>query len=195
MILNEMEQIATASLPVVEFSEHLRLGSGFADDGSEDAVLQNYLRAALAAVEAQTGKAIFERLFQVNLNAWRGNEQGLPIAPIADIVSMNLVDQDGGSVLVDGAKYRLVRDAHRPCVAGAHGALPAIPNGGHAEVVLRAGFAPDWSGLPENLRLSVLMLAANFFEDRHGLSSASALPVGVANLLAQFRPFRLGGRA
>ena len=49
MILTEVSAPPAAALPVRAFAEHLKLGTGFADDGSQDAVLELYVRAAMAA--------------------------------------------------------------------------------------------------------------------------------------------------
>ncbi len=43
--------------------EHLRLGTGFGEDGLQDPVLAGFLRAALAAIEGRTGKALIARDF------------------------------------------------------------------------------------------------------------------------------------
>ena len=61
MILTEVSAPPAAAVPVRAFAEHLRLGTGFADDGSEDAVLELYLRAAMAAIEARLGRALLAR--------------------------------------------------------------------------------------------------------------------------------------
>lgn len=63
MMLNEETTVPDAALPVEEFKAHLRLGSGFGNDTVQDAVLVSFLRAAIAAVEVRTGKALIERDF------------------------------------------------------------------------------------------------------------------------------------
>lgn len=195
MILTELEVVASETLPVAKFSDHLRLGSGFADDGSEDAVLENYLRAALAAIEAQTGKAVLERRFLLSLNAWRqGDWQGLPLAPVSAVEAVAIVAETGEATTVDASLYRLQSDGHRPRLCSVAAALPTIPSGARAEITLRAGYANDWVGLPPDLAQAVLMLAASYFEHRHGLlSQGHNLPGGVAALLERYRPIRLGG--
>ena len=52
MNLIELTTIPSAEIPVRAFADHLKLGSGFADDGSQDDLLEGYLRAAMAAIEA-----------------------------------------------------------------------------------------------------------------------------------------------
>ena len=63
MMLIEESQLPEAALPVAALRRHLRLGTGFAEDDLQDAVLGSFLRAALAAIEARTGKALMARGF------------------------------------------------------------------------------------------------------------------------------------
>ena len=58
MMLVEQTTVPTAALPVAEFKDHLRLGTGFADDGVQDDVLEAYLRAAIATIEARTSLSL-----------------------------------------------------------------------------------------------------------------------------------------
>jgi len=71
MMLIEETVIADANLPLEEFKAHLRLGTGFSDDGTQDQILLSFLRASLSAVEARTGKALFERGFLWSLSLKR----------------------------------------------------------------------------------------------------------------------------
>ena len=58
MMLIEETAPAAEALPVAALREHLRLGTGFeiADDTAEDMALAGFLRAAIATIEARTGK-------------------------------------------------------------------------------------------------------------------------------------------
>ena len=49
-MLVEQTTAPAAALPVADFRDHLRLGTGFADEGAEDSLLETFLRAAIAAV-------------------------------------------------------------------------------------------------------------------------------------------------
>ncbi|MEY2961928.1 MAG: hypothetical protein RLZ60_1758, partial [Pseudomonadota bacterium] len=71
MMLVEQTTVPLAALPVAEFKGHLRLGSGFADDGLQDGVLVAALRAAIAAIEARTGKILIQRDFSWTVYRWR----------------------------------------------------------------------------------------------------------------------------
>lgn len=77
MMLIEDTAVGTEALPLAVFKEHLRLGTGFADDGLQDSLLESFLRSGMAAIEARTGKALIERRFSWTVSRWRGAaEQG-----------------------------------------------------------------------------------------------------------------------
>lgn len=68
MMLSEESPVLETALPVQALKDHLRLGSGFSDDDVQDGVLMMHLRAALAVIEARTGKAILARQFRLRLD-------------------------------------------------------------------------------------------------------------------------------
>lgn len=197
MMLTEETPVPQAALPVEELKDHLRMGSGFADGAMQDGLIESHLRAALAAIEGRIGKMLFRRRFLWVLECWRDDEQALPVAPVAGIVSVTLVDTAGGEVLVPATAYRLIPDLHRPRLAGKGTALPSIPGDGLAKVVFDAGFGPAWTDVPVDLRQAVLLLAGEFYEHRHDDGAqAAGLPFGVVTLIERWRTVRIlgGGR-
>ena len=128
MMLTEETPVPSLALPVEEMKDHLRMGSGFADDGLQDGLIETYLRAAMAAIEGRTGKILFQRRFLWELECWREDEQALPVAPVSGIVSLTLVDAARGEVVAASTSYRLVKDLHRPRLVGRGTALPTIPS-------------------------------------------------------------------
>lgn len=197
MLLTEETPVPSAALPVEEMKDHLRLGSGFADDALQDGLIESHLRAAMAAIEGRIGKMLFRRRFQWVLEAWREDEQALPVAPVTGIVSVTLVDVAGGTVVVPASSYRLITDLHRPRLAGKGTALPSIPNDGTVRIVFDAGFGPAWTDLPVDLRQAVLLLAGEYYEHRHDdAAQVAGLPFGVVTLIERWRTVRIlgGGR-
>ncbi len=94
MMLVEQTTVPTEALPVAQFKDHLRLGTGFADDGVQDNVLESYLRAAMAAIEARTGKILITRSFTWTLTAWRDlSTQALPVGPVSAITQLTITDR------------------------------------------------------------------------------------------------------
>jgi uncharacterized phiE125 gp8 family phage protein len=194
MMLTEVTPVPSLALPVEEMKDHLRLGSGFADDGLQDGLIETYLRAAMAAIEGRIGKMLFQRRFLWVLECWRDDEQALPVAPVTGIVSVTLVDAAGGTVVVRAASYRLIPDLHRPRLAGKGTSLPVIPSEGSVKVLFDAGFGAAWTDIPVDLRQAVLLLAGEFYEHRHDDGTQVAgLPFGVVTLIERWRTVRILG--
>lgn len=197
MMLNEETAVPSAALPVAEFRDHLRLGTGFADLGAEDAALEGYLRAALAAIEGRTSKVLLARDFLLELEHWRGEGgQPLPLAPVSALRVLRMRDREGNPTVIDPARYRLVRDMSRPRLEAVAGLLPGIPVGGVAEIAFTAGFGLGWADLPVDLAQAVFLLAAQYYETRHegAAQGGAAMPFGAMALIARWRTVRsIGG--
>lgn len=195
MMLVEQTTVSSAVLPVAEFKDHLRLGTGFADDGVQDGVLETYVRAAIAAIEARTGKALITRSFAWTLTAWRDlAAQVLPIAPVNAITALKIIDRLGAETVIDTAKYRLEPDTHRPRMIATSLVLPSIPVAGSAVIEFDAGYGAAWGDIPADLAHAVMLLAAHFYENRaEGTKDVAEMPNGVASLLERYRNVRLFG--
>ncbi|MCR9126078.1 MAG: hypothetical protein NXH82_08110 [Rhodobacteraceae bacterium] len=198
MMLIEDNTVPDAALPMEAFRAHLRLGTGFGVDTLQDDVLAGFLRASLASIENRTGKILLQRGFTLRLNAWRDPAgQPLPVAPVFGIDSVTLMPAVGAGTAVDPAAYRLEQDAQCPVLRPAGMVLPEIPNGGAVQIAMTAGFAPDWAGLPADLRQAAMLLGAHFYEYRNETTlSTGCAPFGVTSLIERYRPIRLfAGRA
>ena len=196
MMLTEVSGVALGALPVQGLKDHLRLGTGFADGAMQDGLVESYLRAALAAIEGRTGKAILQRRFKLVLEQWRSaEEQALPVAPVVAIASVTLVAADGSSTVVQPAAYRLAADFQRPKLVAVGYLLPNVPTDGRVEIVFDAGFGAVWAEVPADLQQAVLLLAAQYYEQRNDFTGAVAgLPQPVQALIERWRTVRvLGG--
>jgi uncharacterized phiE125 gp8 family phage protein len=195
MNLVELTEVPDEALPVTLLREHLRLGTGFPDDSLQDTLLAGFLRAALAAIEGRTGKALLSRSFALTLTAWRNSErQPLPIAPISVLISVTLAGPSGTETAIPLSTLRLEPDAMRPALVALGGSLPPIPQDGSARVAFTAGYGPAWSDLPADLAQAVLMLAAHYYEYRAEVAlDGGCMPFGVTALIERYRPLRLSG--
>jgi len=193
MMLVEETQVPQAVLPVADFKSHLRLGSGFAEDSVQDAVLESIRRAAMAAVEARTGKVLIEREYSWTLSHWRdASGQGLPVAPVSAISQVVLVDRTGDETTLDAGRYALRADMQRPRLCPVSGMLPTVQTGGSIRIGFLAGYGPEWSDLPSDLAQAVMMLAAHYYEYRHETAlSGRCMPFGVTSLLERYRNVRV----
>ena len=197
MMLIELTPVPQEALPVAGFKAHLRLGSGFADDALEDAVLETYLRAALAAIEARTGKVLIEREFAWTLGRWRdADRQPLPMAPVSALIRLVRIDRVGTETEIDLAGVALAPDSQRPAIVALGAALPTLSTGMQMRIEVLAGYGPDWGDLPADLAQAVMLLAAHYYEYRHS-PALGGLPHSVAALIERYRTVRLmmGGPA
>ncbi|MEJ6391826.1 hypothetical protein V8J82_01080 [Gymnodinialimonas sp. 2305UL16-5] len=194
MIMVELTPVPSAVLPVSDLADHLRLASGFADDGSQNARLEQCLRAAMAAIEARIGKALFQRRFALTLtHGWKAlSGHGLPVAPVASIDGVRLIDGRGAETVLDPSSYGLRRDTHRPQIIATAAALPSPVQGGSIEIEVTAGFSADWIGIPADLREAMLSLASEYYDQDQG--GSSMIPSHIAALIAPHRQMRLGGQ-
>lgn len=196
MLLTEQTTVLTSALPVQGLKDHLRLGSGFADSGMQDGLIEAYLRSALAAIEGRIGKVLLARRFMLTLEDWRcGSEQALPVAPVAAVVSVTLYTVTGVATLIAADRYRLVQDTHRPRLAASGYLLPMVPTEGRIEVVFDAGFGAVWTAVPPDLQQAVYLLAAHYYEHRNEFAEVPpGLPYPVQALIERWRIVRvLGG--
>ncbi len=193
MLLKEAAPAAPNPIPLAEFAAHLRLGHGFVDDGSEDALLELYLRHAMAVVEARTSQALVTRPYLLQVAGWnRHGHLVLPLGPVAAIDRIRFV-RAGATVELSPAEWALEPGrARQRLTAPDGGALRPVPHGALAELEFIAGHAPVWAEVPGDLRQAVLMLAAHYYENRHGeLGEDAALPAAVGAILAPHRTARL----
>lgn len=195
MYLTELTAVPEPALPVAALKDHLRLGRGFSDDDVQDALLAQYLRAALAAIEARTGKVLLARGFRWRLTRWRdAAAQALPLAPVQALDALRLIDGAGVETVVDPARYRLEPDTHRPRLRPVAALLPTIPARGAAELDFTAGFGAGWSDVPADLAQAVLLLGAEYHDRRLATDAGTpAMPFGVLALIERWRTIRLIG--
>jgi uncharacterized phiE125 gp8 family phage protein len=194
MMLVEETQVPEAALPVAELKQHLRLGSGFAEDDVQDPVLKSFLRAALAAIEARTGKALIQRSFVVTVDRWReATGQFLPVTPVQSVTDVSIIDQFGVEAELDSSAYRLKKDVFHPEVKPAGHCLPGIPLGGSAEIRFQAGYGLAFGDMPADLQQAVLLLASLYYEYRDETARGQGcMPFGGTSLIARYRPVRMG---
>lgn len=199
MLLREEAVVAAVDmLPVENLRAHLRLASGFGevDDGAEAIALAGFLRAAIASVEARTGKVLLRRRFVMRLDDWRDRMgQALPLAPVISVEGIWIEDPQEQAVEIPRAAWRLLPDNDRPVIRPAGVMLPHVPRLGSVVIRFTAGFGATWQDVPADLAQAVLMLAAQFYEDRGMTDRAAGLPFGVSALIERWRTVRtLAGR-
>ena len=193
-MLSEETVVPVSALPVQALKDHLRLGTGFSDDGLQDALIQGYIRAAIAAIEGRIGKVLILRRFRWILERWRwSDQQTLPVAPVSDN-RVGGADQCGRRIQPGRpCRYRLVEDMHRPRLQSAGTALPSIRRrAGGDTVQCRVG--PAWGNVPADLQQAVMLARRRVSRTSPRVRDAgSALPFGILALIERWRTVRIIG--
>ena len=193
MLLKELSPAATNPVPLRELAAHLRLSHGFTDDGSEDSLLELYLRNATAVVERRTSQALISRPYLLQVASWdRHGNLNLPIGPVNTIDSIKFVSP-GSTILLDPEDWQLEPGVTRQRITGTDcGPLWPLPRGAVAEFEFVAGYGESWNDVPDDLRQAVLLLAAHYYENRFGeVETDGGVPFGVLSIVEQHRPVRI----
>ncbi len=147
MTLTEETPVPQAALPVEAFKAHLRLGTGFAEAQVQDAVLESFLRAALAAIEARTGKILIWRDFSWRLVRLQSGEgQALPVAPVVSLDAVTLIDREVCEAPVPLSRLRLEPDDQRPFLRPHGGRCRAFPRAVRCACALWRAWLPIGAG-------------------------------------------------
>lgn len=195
MLLKEVMPATRTPVPLREFGAHLRLSHGFNDDGSEDGLLELYLRNATAMIERKTSLAMINRVCVLQVPCWnRDGNMMMPIGPVTMIDSIQF-KSPSSTVDLDLSDWALQPGTVRQKLTGSLGAaLWPIPRGSIAELRFTAGFGATWNDVPPDLRQAVITLAAHLYEHRFGELAGSEtgdMPVGVLATIERHRPIRL----
>lgn len=195
MILTELSAIAAEDLPIAVVKEHLRIGTGFAEDTLQDDLIEAYLRSAIATIEGRIGLVLIPRVFSWQLTSWRHDDkQGLPVRPVTAVNSVTIFDRAGAPTEVSENVFDFRPDAISPALIAQGSQLPPVPEGGSVEILFEAGYGPTWEAVPSDLAQAVILLTSSFYENRSGAGTSSAsLPMTVLALLERHRPLRLFG--
>lgn len=197
MILTELNSVPSATLPIARLADHLRLGTEFAETSLQNDLLEVYLRAAISAIEGKTGRVILQRSFLWQLTGWRYSDaQILPVRPVASITALRTYSRSGAVTEHSPDTYDFIPDSQAPAVRAVGSQLPPVSDGGSVEIEFIAGHGASWEEVPNDLAQAVIILGAQFYENRTGAPDPTGvLPMAVLSLIERYRPIRLFGGA
>lgn len=180
-----------AALPVTleQVKAHLRVET--ADD---DNYIAELMAAAVAHVEAETGRALIAQTWRLYRDEWPCDGLvELAVSPVRAIAEIRVYDAAGAPATLAAGKWKLdpVSDPARLLLLEPASPGEAI-NG--IEIDVEAGFGDTGPDVPDTLRRAILVLVAHWYEFRGAANDAAAMasvPVGFARLIAPFRRPRL----
>ncbi|MBD8893498.1 head-tail connector protein [Roseibium litorale] len=170
---------------LTEMKAHLRLTGTV-----EDAFLEQLIASARAQVEQETRRALITQSWRLYLDGWPlGRVVQLPVAPVQGISQILVFDEDGVPHALSEGDWRLDKSTSPARIRVKPGA--GLPSSAvmSIEIDFTAGYGTAASDVPADLRQSVRLLAAHWFEYREAgteLAMAS-MPHGLDRLLAANR--------
>ena len=163
------------------------------EEESEKTYVETLVSAATSWLDGPTGwlgRSIGVQVLETRWSSWSDMEEGLPYPPELEIVSISYVDPEGATQTWPISEPVLWDDL--PPLRGEAGDL---------KIRYRAGYGardPDdvtkWiSSPPPALKVAVMMLAAQWYENREAVSvgaSVEKLPFAVEALVQPYRVYR-----
>ena len=161
------------------------------DGTEEDALVVALIAAARAAIEAETRRVLTMQGWRLTLDAWPDGPLMLPLAPVSAVTALTVAAGDGAPQTVDAALYETALAGDAPRLLAKPGMSlpqPATRLDGIA-IDFTAGYGAA-GDVPPPLKQALLLLLAQWFEDREA-AAARGLPPMVVALLAPWRRVRL----
>ena len=171
---------------LAELRAHLHI------DTQNDLLLNSLISSARLFIEAETGVRMLSQRWRLLLNEWPHKIIELPVWPIIEVLHVKLLGSP--SKLVNDAAYEL-ESAARPAVLMVDdAALPTPLRDRYGiELEVLAGFGTSSDNLPEDLKLSVMLLAAYWFDldDWSPYRTAPTVPPHVQDMINRHRLARI----
>jgi len=193
MALKQIEPPALEPVSLDEAKLYLRV-----DNTAEDDAISLLIAASRGLFERETGLILLRQSWQLTLDKWPVRSADshrrvyLPLRPILGVASV-VVSVGGVAVNVPDTDYHLDADASPPRLTEQAAGLwpkPDVPAAG-ITIDFDAGFGDAVETVPAPLRLAVLKLVAEAYENRGVVEPGAALTPGVIDLLGPFREARL----
>ncbi|MHA7873527.1 MAG: head-tail connector protein [Hyphococcus sp.] len=186
MSLTLLSPPAVDAVSLAEMKAHLRLTSA-----DEDALVTAALMSAARAVEARGRLALTPQQWRLALDAVPAETVFLPLAPVASVDAVSVIDSAGAPQAVDASRYETALGAPGRVRPAAPWPAPGVAVDG-VRIDFTAGYA-DAASVPAPLKQAVKLLAAHFFETREaaGAERIFNVPQTVDALIAPYREMRL----
>jgi len=165
----------TLPISVAEAKAHLRVT---VDD--DDALIEGYIRAALAHAEMMTGRAFVEQTWEFVVDAFPTVEIGpLTPGPVTSAVVI-YIDADGFEQTVDANDYELDVSSAEGWVVP----VGAWPSAMETINAIRVEFTVAPEFIPQDVKHAIYLLVGHFYNAREAAGAKrDAIPYGVDALL------------
>lgn len=167
------------------------------DEPANDMLIAAQLRAAIGAIENRTGRALSPKRFTergARFPCGYGERLTLTKDPVASIVSVTYVDNDGVEQDLDAADYRSIEGEPWSIIAPFGGSFPATEERPDAVRVTYVAGYPEGECPPE-LQSAVLLMLGHLYMNREAVNVGNLvtdLPLAVEWLCNPYCRRRVG---
>lgn len=148
------------------------------EEGDEEtaygSLVSAYLEAAIARVEATSGRMLYKRTLKLTADAF-GTALVLPASPVISVASVAYVDTAGVTQTLDAAAYALVGRLETPALFPVYDTTwPALRDfPGAVTVTFDAGYGETADDIPAALRMAVLQTVADWMRFAGNVATAA----------------------
>jgi uncharacterized phiE125 gp8 family phage protein len=161
----------------VEAKQHCRV-----DGTEEDGLIDTYIAAATAHVEAVTGRAIMDQTWELVLDDF-SDAILLPKGPVQSITSITYYDTNSALQTLASDQYTLDNVSDPSWIVRPDDVTYPDVADGVNNVIIR--FVAGYSDVPQTLKAALMILIAYFYDNR----STGEIPEVVNTLLTNDRSF------
>lgn len=156
-----------------EVYRHLRL----VEDATEKAYADAVADVAREYVEQYSGTALLTQTWELTLDHWWEGVLELPYPPLQSVSSIKYIDSDGVEQTLSASAYSVTTGDPVGYVQFA--ADTTVPVARAEAGAIRIRFVSGYTAaanIPASLKQAVLLLAANWFENREPVLLSGAIP-------------------
>ena len=165
------------------------------DGSEEDSLLTALITAARLQIEVASRRILLSQLWRMTLDVWPSATIELVPGPLLSLVAIRTIDATGSATPFGLAGILVDRTAEPACLRIVDGQPPASNRAsGGIEIDVLLGFGETAVDVPRTLRQAILMLVADWYENRGDASAdkgEAGLPRAIMALVAPHRQLRL----
>lgn len=186
-LLGPLELVTAATaLPVDLAAAKLHLRK---DTGDEDALVEQWLRAATRYVETQTPgrRQMMSATYDLPVSGWWGGPLRLPRPPLQSVTSVKYLDTDGAEQTWSSANYRVRTPQEQPGTVEILGTVSPPATYAWQDYPITVRFVAGWAAardVPGTLKQAILLLAGHWDLNREAVGTAGGeVALAVQSLL------------
>lgn len=172
MTIRQVAPPATLPVTLAEAKTHLRV-----THDEDDALIMGLLRAALAYVERDTGRAFESQTWELTIDRFPTSEIMIPMGPLVSVTSVIYTDADGLAQTVPSLDYEVDTVSETGWVSPSVAWPAPMATINAVRVTFVVGL-----GTPEDIRQAILLILGLWYDNRAAASDVAMQEIPFASL-------------